>query len=508
MKLRAGFILVVLVYAWAGMIPAANTDTTLLEDALFKLYAGRFPEAADLYQQIVDKNPASSGPYYGLVRSLLGAHRSQDAYAVAKKAQANAPDTAPVETAVGLVSYRQGDLIEAERHFRAALKIDSQYPGALQGLASIYSAVSRFKSASHLLNAAYLRAPADPVLALAHANSLAGDDHISALEKVLAGLDPTSDAAVALRAHIANDRAVGDKKIRRLASPYEAYNISLLVIQNEPHRRRGLGVQVKFNQKHSAKLLLDTGASGIAVSTKFAEHAGLEKLGGGGVAHGIGDRKAEASFRYLAAEISAGKVVFERYPISAFKSAKDQDADGLIGADVFSRFLVAIDFESLEMTLTPRATQPGDSGDDHSDDADTMPAGFHRVYRFGNHLAVPTTINEKETKLFLIDSGSTVNIIDEQVARDVTKVHKDSGSALRGIQGKVDGVSRADDVMLVFAGFRQMNPDLMTINLESMSDSMGVGFGGILGMPVLANLKLSIDYANGAVKMDYLHPGR
>jgi hypothetical protein len=48
----------------------------------------------------------------------------------------------------------------------------------------------------------------------------------------------------------------------------------------------------------------------------------------------------------------------------------------------------------------------------------------------------------------------------------------------------VDQASRADRISLIFAGFRQDNPDLIAINLEKMSDSMGVGFGGILGVPV------------------------
>jgi hypothetical protein len=33
-----------------------------------------------------------------------------------------------------------------------------------------------------------------------------------------------------------------------------------------------------------------------------------------------------------------------------------------------------------------------------------------------------------------------------------------------------------------------------------------VGFGGILGMPVLGNLAVTIDYRKGAVKFDYRKP--
>ena len=70
----------------------------------------------------------------------------------------------------------------------------------------------------------------------------------------------------------------------------------------------------------------------------------------------------------------------------------------------------------------------------------------------------------------------------------------------------MDKVSRADRISLVFAGFRQDNADVIAISLERMSDSFGVGFGGILGMPVLRNLALTVDYRGGAIKFEYNKP--
>ncbi len=77
---------------------------------------------------------------------------------------------------------------------------------------------------------------------------------------------------------------------------------------------------------------------------------------------------------------------------------------------------------------------------------------------------------------------------------------------VKGIQGAVDKTSRADRISLVFAGFRQDNPDLLSISLEKMGDDMGTGIGGILGMPVLGNLIVTIDYRNGAVRFDDKKP--
>jgi hypothetical protein len=35
---------------------------------------------------------------------------------------------------------------------------------------------------------------------------------------------------------------------------------------------------------------------------------------------------------------------------------------------------------------------------------------------------------------------------------------------------------------------------------------MGVGFGGILGMPVLGHLAVTIDYLEGAIRFEYNQP--
>ena len=67
----------------------------------------------------------------------------------------------------------------------------------------------------------------------------------------------------------------------------------------------------------------------------------------------------------------------------------------------------------------------------------------------------------------------------------------------------MNSASRANRISLIFAGFRQDDPDLLAISLEKMSDGMGVGFGGILGMPVLGNLAVTIDYLRGTIHFEY-----
>ena len=93
-------------------------------------------------------------------------------------------------------------------------------------------------------------------------------------------------------------------------------------------------------------------------------------------------------------------------------------------------------------------------------------------------------------------------MIDTAVARKSSKIYKDDRTIVKGVQGKVTQINRANDISLVFAGFRQSNPDLIAIDLTKVSDGMGVAFAGILGMPVLSQMKLTIDYREGAIRME------
>jgi predicted aspartyl protease len=394
---------------------------------------------------------------------------------------------------------RRGDLTQAQNYFRAAIKLDSNYPPALTGLAYIYSSVSHAKTARALLLQAYHASPDDPVLMLAHANTLKGDEHLAALEEVLPLLDPESEEARGLRARIALDRALHGRKVCRLASAYQPARIKLVHITTGPDRLRGFGLRVQFNQLYTATLMIDTGASGISIAPKAAQKAGLEPLSGQSEpAKGIGDQKAADEFSYLASEIRIGEVIFADHPISVFRSAKDSDADGLIGADVFQKFIVTLDFPDNQLRLEPYPAMPPDE----PEDSESVPEGFHRVFRVGNHLMIPTSVNGSSSKLFLIDSGTSSNLIDSEAAREFTGVHEDGRTEVRGLQGKVEHVSRAERISLIFGGFRQDNADLVAISLEAASDAEGIGITGVLGMPVLTQLRLTIDYRGGAVRLE------
>jgi len=490
-----------LALVFPGTLSLFGADLDQARQAQQELFAGRFDRAAEIYSKLVNSDPSWPPAYYGLVRALLGAHRAPEAYKAADAAQKGVPNTAPTEAASGMAAYRRGEIAESERHFRRALQLDPQDPGALLGLGQVLSLVSKFATARDLYQAAYRAAPNDPVCILEGlANQQEGAEHVAALERILAIYDPATREARALRAHIASDKAVGGRKVR-LTSPYEHYDIKLSsLLDDNAKSKRGAGIAVEINQKKFT-LLLDTGASGISISPKSARKAGLEGLGEEtGEARGVGDKPPADRYSLLAREVRIGNLILADVPIAAYAPVSNTGRDGLIGADVFQKFLVAIDFVHYRMSLDPFAQPPADR---KLDSARTLDPGFARAFRLGNHLSLLTTVNGGQDHLFLIDSGASINLIDAAVANETTKTYGDDFTRLQGIQGTVNKVSRAKTVTLVFAGFRQENPDLVALDMSKISDDMGVRLSGVLGMPVLGQMKLTINYREGSVRLDY-----
>jgi len=490
-----------LALVFTGTVSLFAADLDQARQAQQDLFAGRFDRAAEIYSRLVNSDPSWPPAYYGLVRALIGAHRAPEAYKAADAAQKAVPNTAPAEAASGMAAYRRGEIAESERHFRRALQLDAQDAGALLGLGQVVSLVSKFATARNLYQAAYRATPDDPACILKGlANQQVGAEHVATLERVLAIYDPTTREARELRAHIASDKATGGRKVR-LTSPYEHYDIKLSsLMSNDVKFKLGEGIAVEINQKKFS-LKLDTGASGISISPKSARKAGLEGLGEETrEARGVGDKPAADRYSLIAREVRIGSLIFADVPIAAFAPASATGGDGLIGADVFHKFLVAIDFVHDRMSLDPLAQPPTDGA---LDSASTLDPGFTRAYRLGNHLTLPTSVNGGHGNLFLIDSGASLNLIDATVANETTKTYSDGSIRLQGIQGAVNKVSRARTVTLIFAGFRQENPDLVAFDMSKMNDEMGVQLSGVLGMPVLGQMKLTINYREGAVRLDH-----
>lgn len=279
--------------------------------------------------------------------------------------------------------------------------------------------------------------------------------------------------------------------------------LRLVLMMDDARHARGVGLEFKIGNGHPLRLLLDTGAGGIILRQTAVDKAELNHLGSG-EAWGVGDKGKRKTFTAVADTCTIASLKFKTCLINATegKARVAGDEDGLIGADVFSDYLISIDFQKHLLHLKPLPPRPANP---QGYDREISPeeANFTPVFRFGHHLFVTTTLNRKTTGLFLIDTGAGISNVDSTFARLSTKIHGDYNTRIRGVSGQVRDVFEADKAELRFSRFQQSNLGLVAFNLNNHPEHQEFRLAGILGIPVLSMFRLTIDYRNGLVNFDY-----
>lgn len=454
--------------------------------------------------------------YVGLVHVYLRQKKPSEAYAAAAKAIELAPSLDAAHVALGEACFRQGKLSDAEKEFADLVKAKTKEPRAYLGLWRVYTAASYFKHAKVMIDRAYSLDPKDPDIRRAWARTLTREERIKDLKAYLssdAGEDAEEREGLERSLAVLEDEAGRPMRPCRLATELGSMETNLEPLLIDPTHIRGYGLRVNLNGA-SSKLLLDTGASGILVNRKIAEKAGIQRV----LEHrvrGIGDKGPASGYIGYADSIKIGDLEFKDCHVKVIDKNPIGE-DGLIGADVFSGFLVDIDFPNSKFRLSPLPPRPDESatlvalesrstGDRQFYDPYVAPEmkSFTPVFRFGHYLLIHTRLNDLTPKLFLIDTGAFSNTISPAAAREVTKVSSDSNLKVRGLSGSVKNVFRADELTLQFGRLKQKNLDIVAFDTKAMSDAAGTEVSGFLGFAMLRMLRIRIDYRDGLVDFEY-----
>lgn len=505
--------------AKAGDPAQAATPSNPL-DAAAQLYrTGKLAEAEAAYKRILQNEPESAAAYVGLVHVSLRQKRLPDAEAAIAKAMELSPNSNAVRVAQGEVHFRKGKITEAQDDFTALVKANVPEARAYLGLGRVYWAESYRRHAKLMFDFAHDKDPDDPDIRRSWLFTLSRKERIQALRGLLSeevGEDEDDRNHLETNLAAMEDAEEEGRTGCHLASKVGEAHIPMERLNNGTRDVRGYGLKVHLNGA-TATLLLDTGSSGILVSRRIAEKAGIKSIVKTDV-HGIGDKGAVASFIGAADTIKIGDLEFQGCRVEATVGNSVTNEDGLIGADIFSHYLVSIDFPHWKLNLTPLPVLPAPSDADKALVAKYPEiAGFSDryigpefksytpVFRFGHILLIPTRINDLPSKLFLIDTGSFSDTISPQAAREVTKVRTESEIQVKGLNGAVKQVFTADNLTLTFSHFRQPARDMVAFDTTRMSDSSGVEISGMLGFAMLYQMEIKIDYRDGLVDFGIDH---
>ena len=519
---------------------AAGPDQDLASAyTLFR--AGKFAEAETGYQAILQKDTKLVPAQVGLVRSMLKQQKIDESLDSVNKSLILTPDSAALLAVKGDVQFRRGEMAEAETSYLRAKAVDPKEVHTYLGLARLYSSYSLYRKAYDLLETAHTLAPTDIEVQREWLWMLPRKERLAALETYLGEPHPDDpEETQRMQEYLDFLKATVDKPVHacRLVSKVEQTQTKLL----DPHLMKGIGLSVDLNDRH-ARLMLDTGASGIWVSRTLAEKAGLTRIS---AAHygGFGDKGLQNGYRALADHIRIGELEFQDCVVSVSEKRSIVNEDGLIGADVFSRYVVDIDLPGMRLKLFPLPKRPEDTfapislnseaeeqaNVDQKEDSVTesdskqpkpstselkparrLPkdryiapemANWTKVFRFQDMILVPTFVNDSPSMLFGLDTGAFANLLSLREGRQLGKVNSQHLLHFYGINGKVNKVYSAK-ATLRFAHLQQPSMEVVTFDLSPESRRVGTEVSGFLGFAMLRLLEIKLDYRDGLVDFEY-----
>lgn len=489
---------------------ASTTDPLLSAQALFK--SRKYEEAATAYRAIVVKDPTSAPAQVGLIRSLMRAHEFDEAEDVAKKAVSAIPNSALVHATMGDLNFRLGKLAETEGEYRAALNLDGNSARGWFGLARVLHIVSMHKRAAAAFVTAHDLDPNDEQIFEFWLESLPRTQQLEALKK---HVGPNPDEEDVQR--IKYLTAVTEKRPWELVSemkpmelkmtPYGREEAGVYDINRDGPMAisKGYGLQVKFNDRASSVLLLDTGAGGITIGRKLAERAGVVPIANWAFG-GIGDKGPVQSYLGWVDKISVAGIEFRNCVVEVSSKNDVADEAGLIGPDVFEKFLITLDFKNWKLLLSPLPKNPAATSDDDDVAQDRYIApdmqAYTKFFRFGHDIVVPVVVSDKAVANFILDTGADINSISPGFAAQVTKASYQGDYTIKGVSGKVDRVMTGDKVILQFAKMRIESHDLPVFSTDNVSASEGTEIAGFIGIRTLVQTKMTIDYRDGLVNLE------
>jgi tetratricopeptide (TPR) repeat protein len=516
--------------------PIPSQTSTLLAEALQLYWTGKLDLALQSYQAILQRDPKSGDAYAGLARVYLKQEKVQEAYEAASSGIAAGSGSTAAQVALGEVYFRQGKISQAEKEFVRLANSGGPNARICLGLARIYQAASLYKRAKAMIDRAHELDPSDPDILKFWVSTLKRSEQIRLLEGFLSV--ETSDGpeireVLARHLELLREQEGHPHHRCRIANNGTATETELTPMLTDPTHIRAFGLNVKING-YGSRLLLDTGASGLLIKKSAADKAGIKPIGESKI-YGIGDKSPQGSYFGYAKSIRIGGLEFQDCLVEVSAERSVLGDDGLVGADIFSNFLVSIDFPDRKLKLSELPKRPQDpsrpvtlqtesSGDPFPQDQqeETSSHGksvgqsgpqdryispemnsYTPIFRFDHALLIPTRIGDAPSKLFLIDTGATSNFITPEAAREVTKVHADRDTQIKGLSGKVNEVYRADKAVLQFSRFRQENQDLISFDLSRLSKSIGTEVSGALGFSTLRLFEIIIDYRDGLVDFHY-----
>jgi len=181
-------------------------------------------------------------------------------------------------------------------------------------------------------------------------------------------------------------------------------------------------------------------------------------------------------------------------------------ADGVIGTQILSNFLITLDFPAKKLVLETLPIRPQEMvATDGLYNRYTAPAmkDYTPFFRSGTDVILPLSLNGSQPMLFVIDTAVGNSFASPGAGYELTTGHKDAKFESRNFGALRDATYTIQDAVLSFAGVSLKESQIFPFDTSVFTDASGMEVSGMLGLKTLSRTTLHIDYRDGLLKFDY-----
>jgi tetratricopeptide (TPR) repeat protein len=443
--------------------------------------------------------------------ALMQAGQVEDARRLVHTAIVARPADPQLLCLQGDILFRQSKFDDAEKAYRAALILAPRSARAHLGLGRVDQLRFHRKSAHEQIATAYQLDWRDPEIILAYAHYVPDREARKVLLQNFLALTPREDKGHRddVVARVEMEERLGARKLAALDSPYRDYKLPLETFIAPNGQIGGVLLKASINHGNPLRLILDTGADGILLTSKAVRNLGLETLTRSQIS-GLGQQAPANALVAVARTVEIEDFRLQDCVLQV-SDVGLPGADGIIGANVFQEFLIRLDARAHSLELSPfssRAEAPVRFSDPWVDYEGPSNGGpvcascdhLAPAYRVGHLLLLRATLNgpnndDGQYGYFMLDSGSTYSALSQDFANRLP-----GGSThLLGARGPLDGASYSRRMRLDLGAAQLTDFNPVSLDLTEVSRQEGVEISGIVGFSVVSKAVLTINYRDGLV---------
>ncbi len=454
-----------------------------------------YAKAEQLYTQALAQEPDNIALGAGLVRTLLHEGKVAEAAERVQTMLAADPHSATTLTAEAEVQLRLGQPWQAKQTLDAAGAADHCFARSHLIRSRLLRIDSMYASERAELQRAYDIDPTDPDILNAWNSVVRPAQEIEGVQQSLTtmkDLDAETRQKAEATAQSMMPLLSENSQTCKILPSTPSATLTLLPSKQDGKNIDGYRIEVQL-PKSTAKLVVDSAASGLFITRALADANGLQQ--------GANDPQGTVRLD----RVHIGPLEFRDCLVGVSETPFIGKADGFIGTDIFASYLIKIDSRAEKLTLTPlpalTGTLPGDRP--------ALPelAGFTPVYHRRQYLLVPVALNNRSRQLFVLDTGMRFSTMTSETAHAISNMKVNFTNTIQTDSGAPAHVYR-DSFDFQFANLALPHQShVLEFDPAAINHNAGFEIGGLLGFDMLHQLTLQLDYRDGLVKFESTEAG-